>query len=301
VSRPESIAVLSLGAWVLLAANLAAEPDPDPAPAPDPSPAPAPAPTTTELLRRAGSDDLDTRLRARRALRARALAHLRARAPDGMVLVPGTVVTDAGGVDVRGGFYLARRETTVAEYNAWLRARKHEPIEAEDGDVPVAGVSLEDARSYARWREARLPTRAELERAATAGGRLRYPWGDEARAHRANTRETGSGGPGPVGAREAGRSVHGVYDLLGNVAEWTSTKHERRRPNGKRPAKFLVVGGSWRTGLPRPGERSFVTYRLAPAQTRPDVGIRLAASLPALPSSFRRKAQGAAPGESAPR
>ncbi len=248
-----------------------------------------------ELLDRAFAVDPDTRLRARRALHAAVLDHLRRSAPTGMTLIPGTVEIGAKGVVLKGGFYLARQETTAAKYNEWRKALKETLRVGTDGDVPVAGVSLRDARAYARWRKARLPTREELELAATARGRLRYPWGDTARAQCANTREAGLGAAERAGSRAAGRSPHGILDLLGNVAEWTETpvspRGSAKRPRRARPAKprkYLVVGGSFKHGLRRPRTRAFVTYRIEAAQTLPDVGFRLAASLPALPAAYHR-------------
>jgi formylglycine-generating enzyme required for sulfatase activity len=137
-------------------------------------------------------------------------------------------------------------------------------------NLPATNVSLEEARAYAAARGARLPTQDELLRAARGGGRLRYPWGARFDPARLNSREAGRGAPEPVGARKAGVSVQGIADLLGNVAEWTETPADRHR--------FVVAGGSYRSYAKSPP----APYRLEPSARLPDVGFRLAKSLPPL-------------------
>ena len=52
---------------------------------------------------------------------------------------------------------------------------------------PMARISLEDARGFARWRFCRLPRLDEWVHAATDGGRYPYPWGNPERSTWANT------------------------------------------------------------------------------------------------------------------
>ena len=93
--------------------------------------------------------------------------------------------------------------------------------------LPMAGVGVRDGREYCAWLGGRLPSGREWERAARGeDGRL-FPW-TEGPADRSvsglcgeanfpfcdggSFQEVGRHRPGPFGA----------YDLLGNVAEWTS-------------------------------------------------------------------------------
>ncbi|MCX7428265.1 MAG: SUMF1/EgtB/PvdO family nonheme iron enzyme [Planctomycetia bacterium] len=96
-------------------------------------------------------------------------------------------------------------------------------------DHPVVGVSWHEAAAYARWVGKRLPTDAEWVKAAswpvptsqTERFQRRYPWGETMDRARANL--WGSGAERTVAVREfaEGVSVGGVYQLVGNVWEWT--------------------------------------------------------------------------------
>lgn len=99
---------------------------------------------------------------------------------------------------------------------------------------PAVHIAYEDALAYARWVGGRLPTEAEWEYAARGGlDRKPYVWGDLLRpggAAMANTfqghfpdhdsREDGHAGTAPVGTYCP--NGHGLYDMSGNVWEWTA-------------------------------------------------------------------------------
>src|SRR5690606_33472238 len=96
-------------------------------------------------------------------------------------------------------------------------------------DLPVVGVSWYEASAYARWVGKRLPTDPEWEKAGawpvalseTTLLQRRFPWGDAMERERTNL-WGGAGKPVAVNKYESGVSAGGVYQLIGNVWEWTS-------------------------------------------------------------------------------
>ncbi len=109
---------------------------------------------------------------------------------------------------------------------SWWRTRfgVTEPVPP---DEPVVHVCAHEADAYARWAGKRLPTEAEWEKAArhdpATGRSRRYPWGDaDPTPEHANLGQRHLQ-PAPVGAYPAGASPLGVYQLIGDVWEWTSS------------------------------------------------------------------------------
>ena len=116
------------------------------------------------------------------------------------------------------------------EGTQWWRRRfgVDEPVPLPE---PVQHVCWYEADAYARWAGKRLPTEAEWEKAArwdpATGRSRRYPWGDAD----PEVRHANLGGahlqPAPVGSYPDGASPLGVYQLIGDVWEWTASDFTR--------------------------------------------------------------------------
>ncbi len=115
-------------------------------------------------------------------------------------------------------------------------------------DHPVVHVAWEDAAAYARWAGKDLPTEAEHEYAARGGlDGCDFAWGDALAPDGrmmanywqglfpfANTREDGWERTSPV--RSFPANGYGLYDMIGNVWEWTRDWWEERRATPEKPS-----------------------------------------------------------------
>jgi gamma-glutamyl hercynylcysteine S-oxide synthase len=94
----------------------------------------------------------------------------------------------------------------------------------QDVPLPLAWpvyVSQAEATAYARWAGKALPTEAQYHRAAF--GSPDDPEGADLPLAQYGNFGARAWTPAPVGAFPAGRSAFGVFDLVGNGWEWTST------------------------------------------------------------------------------
>ena len=127
-------------------------------------------------------------------------------------------------------YYIDKYPVTNAQYARFILKTKHRPpLDWKDGKIPdnkvlhpVTMVSWYDARAFCRQEGKRLPTEQEWEKAARGTEGSRWPWGDNMDSNRLNTYYN-IGSTTAVTRFESGKSPFGVFDMAGNVSEWTAS------------------------------------------------------------------------------
>lgn len=131
------------------------------------------------------------------------------------------------------------------------------------GEKPLAFISREDAQKTCEEAGKRLCSVTEWQVACKGKNNWKYPYGNSYNPVRCYTSTTEAG---RSGRRPECRSWYGIYDLSGNVWEWTSTPYENRQ------SFYYVAGGSWKnqdnTGC------SETKYSFYPQNKYPFVGFR---------------------------
>ncbi len=147
---------------------------------------------------------------------------------------------------------------------AWFGGRKA----AREAPAPPAGpaevaanrISFEQAQDFATILSRvtggryRLPSEAEWEYACRAGSRSRFSWGDEIDPSRALYGWPGADNRGPSAPGRFGANAFGLYDMHGNLREWTEDSwqetHDLAPSDGRPVAEGLssmrvTRGGGW--------------------------------------------------------
>ena len=144
------------------------------------------------------------------------------------------------------GFYIDPYEVTNAQYKEFVDAKQYPPplhwkdeiYPAGTGNHPVTFVSWDDARAYAEWAGKRLPTAEEWEVASRGRTGRIFPWGNMYVQQKVNINSP-KNGPVGVGSSSDDVSELKIYDLGGNVMEWTMSPY----PGAK--DFYIVKGGAW--------------------------------------------------------
>ncbi len=200
-------------------------------------------------------------------------------------------VTDAERLGWSGVFVPAQQSWQVVSGASWRHPQGPGTSWVGREQQPVVHVSFADAQAYCADAGGRLPSEAEWEWAARGGLRdKRYPWGDRFNPggrFMANTWQglfprrdlgrDGQRGLGPVARFPA--NGYGLYDMAGNVWEWTADwfaadyyarSAGARDPRGPATGQERVTrGGSWMCA-----DNYCRGYRVAARQhTPPDSGL----------------------------
>jgi serine/threonine protein kinase/formylglycine-generating enzyme required for sulfatase activity len=183
----------------------------------------------------------------------------------------------AGATVTLKDYAIDSQETPQLEYAKFLHALAsaddppETPPDFSGGNEPVANVSAKAAVRYATWLtkqteglvEFRLPTEAEWERAARGTAGNDFPWGTTYQPDRDSHRIA-------LGERHTCRDFAandmGIFDMAGNVAEFTSTVESSQR---------VVKGGSW---ISKPEVCAASARQMTdPDEKNPYTGFRLVA------------------------
>ena len=150
---------------------------------------------------------------------------------------------------------------------------------------PVVHVAYEDALAYARWLGHSLPTEAQWEYAARGGRDGEDDWSsafdrnDKPIANTwqgifpvLNTKDDGYAGTAPVGCFRP--NGYGLYDMIGNVWEWTSDWYRPGHPR-------VPASGTTRTKLGGPSPHGGTTPQQSHQRRVLPVCLQLLCALPA--------------------
>lgn len=127
-------------------------------------------------------------------------------------------------------YYIDKYEVTNQEYKKFLDESGYDelPSHWENGSYvdgtekyPVTHVTWREALTYSLWAQKLLPTEAQWEKAARGEKGRFYPWGDSYEKGKSNIDIDGKRALAEVGTYSGDISPYNVYDLAGNVMEWT--------------------------------------------------------------------------------
>jgi formylglycine-generating enzyme required for sulfatase activity len=149
-------------------------------------------------------------------------------------------------------FRIDRTEVRVSEYRRCVEQSACAPPSAASGcnwnapgrgEHPVNCIDWDQAKTYCEWVGKRLPSEQEWEKAARGTDGRTYPWGDDGPSCATAVMSGGpgcGGGTAPVASRDRGRSPYGLFDMAGNVFEWTGSLYAS---GGE---ARVLRGGSWK-------------------------------------------------------
>jgi formylglycine-generating enzyme required for sulfatase activity len=152
-------------------------------------------------------------------------------------------------------FFMTETEITQAQY---VKVMDHNPAWYTDcANCPVEMLTWAEARAFCQALGGRLPTEAQWEYAARAGATTRYYCGDDAACLDAIAWDKFNAGSRTHPARQKQPNAFGLYDVLGNVWEFTNDfyaadyydQSPAQDPPGPAAGQYRVMrGGSWYSG-----------------------------------------------------
>ena len=154
-------------------------------------------------------------------------------------------------------YYIDKYEVSNEKYSFFINSTGHQipagwkqkKLNLIDKNLPVSGVSWEDADLFSLWSGKRLPTEAEWEKAARGENGQIYPWGNKWNKKFCNSLESGLKKSVPVNDYKQGISNYGCFNMIGNALEWTANDYAPYSKNDEeliiRSGYKVARGGSW--------------------------------------------------------
>ncbi len=181
-------------------------------------------------------------------------------------------------------FYIDKYEVT---YEAFIRFKPVAKYAVTQPNEPIRGISWYEADAYCLSIGKRLPTELEWEKAARGMDDRVFVWGNEFHEEWGNFGKTVQ----PVGSFKKDVSPYDLYDMNGNVSEWTASWYEPypestyEDENFGRKFKVTRGGGIQKREHGFMQEFTTITYRnfLPPDDRFWDTGFRCALSGPPEP------------------
>ena len=128
--------------------------------------------------------------------------------------------------------------------------------EGHEARLPAFSISWFEAILYCRWRSQKegrlvtLPTEHQWEKAARGADKRFYPWGnrfDPSFCKMRLSRKITELQPEPLGVFEDDRSVYGIEDVVGSIAEWVLSYEQVEVDAIKKDPRKMAMqrGGGW--------------------------------------------------------
>ena len=177
-------------------------------------------------------------------------------------------------------FYIDKYEVTNQEYKIFLDKSGYDELPGhwENGSYidgtemhPVTHITWRESLTYALWAKKTLPSEAQWEKAARGSEGLIYPWGNDYQKGKSNIDIHGLRALAKGGSYPDDVSPYGVYDMAGNVMEWTLDwymPYPGNTYNNPRFGKVLkVLRGN---GFQKAGHYFLDAYRYSFSRTEAD-------------------------------
>jgi sulfatase modifying factor 1 len=176
--------------------------------------------------------------------------------PEGYFLMGTSSTASAGDIDEMPqtqvflpAYYIDKYPVTNRQFHNFVISAGYKPKGNWDkyylqgtADLPLRGVTWDDAEAYARWAGKRLPSEAEWEKAARGESGATYPWGED---WSSEILPRGDDIFAIMTAEQAA-SPYGVMGMVGLVWQWTASAHHDYpfNPDARGPKRVLRGGTS---------------------------------------------------------